>query len=185
MSWSTTQKANEQNLQILMNEILDQIIKHGGGAIAQLERKFNESQGDGRIHLQEELPQILNEIRVNLPPEKVNQLVQLLDLDHNGTIDFDEFIFNIAPPLNDLRYGYVNKVFDKLDRDRTGKIPKEELARVQDVDSRYNHICRLCDKRGDGVIDRQELIDYYRELSPTIDSDDKFITLLVNTWKIK
>lgn len=185
MSWSVTQKQNTQNLQNLMDEILEQIVQHGGGAIAQLERKFNENPGDGRIHLKEELPQILKEIRINLSPDKVDSLITLLDLDHNGTIDFDEFIFNIAPPLNDVRYGWVNRVFDKVDRDRSGKISKEELAKVQDVDSRYNHICRLCDKRGDGVIDRQELIDYYRELSPSIDSDEKFVSLLVNTWKIK
>lgn len=185
MSWNTTQKQDSHELDTLMNEILQQIIKHGGGAIADLERKFSANEGDGRIKLKEELPQILKEIRINLSPDKVDRLETLLDLDHNGTIDYDEFIYYIAPPLNEIRFQYVNRVFDKLDRDRTGKIPKEELARVQDVDSRYNHICRLCDKRGDGVIDRQELIDYYRELSPTIDSDDKFISLLVNTWKIK
>ena len=185
MSWNITQKTDNRELENLMDQIRDQIVKHGGGGIAQLERKFNSTEGDGRINLKQDLAGILKEIHVNLSPEQVGKLESLLDFDHNGAIDYDEFLFNIAPPLNGVRNEWVNRVFDKLDRDRTGAIPKEELARVQDVDSRYNHICRLCDKRGDGVIDRQDFIDYYRELSPTIDSDEKFVSLLRTTWKLK
>ncbi|KAK8875372.1 hypothetical protein M9Y10_005537 [Tritrichomonas musculus] len=185
MSWNITQKSDNRELEKLMNQIREQIVKHGGGGIAILEKKFTSSDSDGRINLKQDLSGILKEIHVNLSPEQVSKLETLLDFDHNGTIDYDEFIYNIAPPLNDIRAGWVNKIFDKLDRDRTGRIPKEELARVQDVDARYNYICRLCDKRGDGVIDRQELIDFYREISPDIDSDDKFISLLLNTWKVK
>ena len=186
MSWKITQKKNDEELQKIMNEVREQIVKHGGGGISSISRKFRivDNNSDARIDLKNELPQMLKEIKVNLPAEQVTKLTQLLDRDRNGYIDYEEFLYHVAPPMSPTRIEWVNKVFDKLDKNRNGVVSKEDLAKAQNADARYNNLCRLCDKRGDGVIDRDELIDYYREISPSIDTDEYFITMLTNAWKL-
>ncbi|OHT13879.1 Calcyphosin-like protein [Tritrichomonas foetus] len=186
MSWMITQQRNDEELDALMGQIREQIVKHGGGGIASLGRKFRiaDDNRDYRIDLKEELPKVLRELKINISAENLKKVQTLLDRDRNGSIDYEEFLYHLAPPMNALRVEWVNKVFDKLDKDRSGKIKKDDLAKAQNADARYNNLCRLCDKRGDGVIDREELIDYYREISPSIDSDEYFVTMLTNAWKL-
>lgn len=182
--WRMKQEEEEAERNNMMESIRQQIVKRGGGSIAALERRFYnaDTNNDQKISLKDELPKLLSDLKINFNAQQVERLGQLLDLDHDGTIDFDEFLYYIAPPLNPLRTEYVNRIFDKLDKSRSGKISKEELAKAQNSDARYNPLCKLCDKRGDGVIDRQELIDFYREISPSIESDGEFITMLQNSW---
>lgn len=176
----------DRELDSIMNEIREQIVKHGGGGIRALGRKFRiaDDNGDKKIDLREELPKLIKELKVNLSAQQIARVSKLLDRDGSGTIDFEEFVFHLAPPMNETRIAWVNKVFDKLDKDKSGKVTKEDLARAQNCDSRYNNLCRLCDKNSDHIVDREELIDYYREISPSIDTDEYFITMLTNAWKL-
>lgn len=185
LSLSMTKKQKGEQLDALMAKIREQIVKHGGGALAGLTRKFriSDDNGDKKIDLENELPKMIAEIKVSITSDEMNQLKELLDFDRNGSIDFEEFLYHLAPPMSATRIEWVNKVFDKLDIDHSGLISKQDLAHALNCDSRYNHICRLCDKNGNGNIDRQELIDYYREISPSIDSDEYFIAMLQSAWK--
>lgn len=178
--------ASETELNTIMNEIREQIVKHGGGGIRALGRKFRiaDDDGNGKIGLKDELPKMLTEIKVTLTPEQLTKVQKLLDRDGSGYIDYEEFVYHIAPPMSATRIQWVNKVFDKLDTDKSGHVTKADLARAQNCDARYNNLCKLCDKNGDGTIDREELIDYYREISPSIDTDEYFIQMLTAAWKL-
>ena len=178
--------AQDAELDKIMTEIREQIVKHGGGGIHALGRKFRiaDDNGNGQLDLKEELPKMIREIKVTLTPEQMTKVQKLLDRDGSGTIDYEEFLYHLAPPMNATRIQWVNKVFDKLDKDKSGRITKSDIAKAQNCDARYNNLCRLCDKNGDGCIDREELIDYYREISPSIDTDEYFIQMLTAAWKL-
>ena len=186
LSTSLSNKQKKEELATIMNNIREQIVKHGGGGIRALSRKFKiaDDNQDKKIDLKEEFPKMIQELKVNLTQEEIQRVSELLDMDRNGTIDFEEFLFHLAPPMSAVRIEWVNKVFDKLDVDKSGVINKRDLARAQNCDARYNNLCRLADKNGDATIDREELIDYYREISPSINSDEYFITMLQSAWKM-
>lgn len=183
---SRIREHDDEELAAIMTEIREQIVKHGGGGIRALARKFKiaDDNGDKRLCLKEELPKMVKELKVTLDAPKMKKVIQLLDRDGSGCIDYEEFLYHLAPPMTQTRIDWVNKVFDKLDRDGSGHICKADLAKAQGCDSRYNNLCRLADHNGDGCIERDELIDYYREISPSIDTDEYFITMLTNAWKL-
>jgi Ca2+-binding EF-hand superfamily protein len=169
-----------------MAVVREQIILNGGGGIQKLRRTFlkADSSGDQKLDLQNELPRLLADIRVAISPEEQQDLFRLLDRDGNGTLDFEEFLYCLAPPLNDTRAQWVNKVFDKLDKDKDGKLTRADFARAGTTDPRYNNLSRICDKSGTGAVDREEFVNYYREISPSIRRDDAFVEVLTSAWKL-
>jgi Ca2+-binding EF-hand superfamily protein len=178
--------SGDPDLDVVMAVVREQIILNGGGGIQKLRRIFlgADTSGDQKLDLQTELPKLLADIRVTLSPAEQQELGRLLDRDGNGTLDFDEFLFCLAPPLNETRSQWVNKVFDKLDKDKDGKLTRADFARTGTTDPRYNNLARICDKNGTGSVDRDEFVNYYREISPSIRRDDAFIELLVSAWKL-
>lgn len=174
------------DLDAIMNKIREQIVSHGGGGISGLSRKFKiaDDNGDKKIDLKEEFPKMIKELNVTLTADEMTKVTQLLDRDKNGTINLEEFLYHFAPPMNETRIEWVNKVFDKLDSDKSGRISKKDLTSMKNSDAVFKNLCNICDKNGSGYIDREELIDYYREISPSIDNDEYFITMLKNAWKL-
>ena len=179
-------QSSTSELDAIMNEIREQIVKHGGGGIRALGRKFRIADDDGnrQLDLQNELPKMIKEIKVTLTSEQMTKVQKLLDRDGSGSIDYEEFLYHLAPPMTPTRIEWVNKVFDKLDKDGSGVVTRADLAKAQNCDARYNNLCRLADRNADGTIDREELIDYYREISPSIDTDEYFILMIKNAWKL-
>jgi Ca2+-binding EF-hand superfamily protein len=178
--------SGDPELDEIMGILREQILLHGGGGIQALRKKYlrpGES-GDRRIDLAQELPNLLADIKILLSPEDQVELARLLDRDGNGSLEFDEFLFCLAPHLNPVRTQWVNKVFDKLDKDKDGLLTRADFARAATTDPRYNDLCRICDRNGSGSVDNEEFINYYRELSPGIDRDDDFIAVLLSAWKL-
>ena len=102
-------------------------------------------------------------------PSNTKDIMNHVDTDHNNAINYNEFI---AATLNEktLKNAFsINKAFDFFDRDKNGKIEKEELQLVlqnSGIDrvetNMIKEILLECDINGDGVIDRDE---FYRWMS--------------------
>lgn len=102
----------------------------------------------------------MNSLGHNATPTEIEDLINDIDLDRNGTLDLDEFIkmmTTVAKPSTfeeEMRSAF--KVFDK---DGSGTISKEEMAQVvsmfgdsltsEDLDTMLKEV----DKNGDGTID--------------------------------
>jgi Ca2+-binding EF-hand superfamily protein len=48
----------------------------------------------------------------------------------------------------------------------------------------FANLLKSYDSDGDGQITRDEFIDYYREISPSIDNDECFALMIKNAWKL-
>ena len=48
----------------------------------------------------------------------------------------------------------------------------------------FTNLLRSYDDDGDGKITRDEFIDYYREISPSIDEDEYFAEMMKSAWKL-
>ena len=118
------------------------------------------------------------------------------DVDHSGSIEYDEFLRAIRGPMNEVRQATVMKAFKKLDKDGNGWID------INDVRGVYNgkkHPDVLSGKKTedeilkeflstfemahnmrnntapDYVVTKEEFIEYYNTVSMSVDDDMYFL----------
>jgi len=187
------------DLNALMARIRTRIVQRGAVGIKGLGRLFRiaDDNADRAIDLQNELPKLMGDIGVILNKTELNELIRLLDRNGDGTISYDEFLYQMAPPINEERIRWINKAFDKLDVDGSGTVSIEDLQAVHNPKTSelvrmgkttakaiFANLLRSFDEDGDGIITRDEFIDYYREISPSIDNDEYFGLMMKNAWKL-
>jgi Ca2+-binding EF-hand superfamily protein len=187
------------DLSALMSRIRQRIVERGAVGIKGIGRLFRiaDDNRDQSIDLDNELPKLMGDIGVILNKTELNELIRLLDRDGNGRISYDEFLYQMAPPLSEERIRWINKAFDKLDVDGSGKVSIADVEAVHNPKSSelirlgkttasaiFANLLRSYDEDGDGLITRDEFIDYYREISPSIDTDEYFALMIKNAWKL-
>ena len=140
----------------------------------------------------------LQDIGCNISKAECECLMNLLDTDKSGTINFDEFLIGVRGRLNDKRQAMVDKAFLKFDNDGNGCIEAADLKGVYSANMHpkvisgemtedevfLQFLANFGDKNGDGKIDRKEWCDYYSAVSSSVDNDDHFVQLMKAAWKI-
>ncbi|VDI03919.1 calcyphosin-like protein isoform X1 [Mytilus galloprovincialis] len=122
-------------------------------------------------------------------------LFQCFDKDDNDTIDFDEFFRRLRPPLKKSRESTVNNAFDQVDVNKDGVIQMDDLKVFYTANAK-NHPKYLSGEwtldqtlrsfldsidspdDPDGVVTREEFLDYYAGVSATIDDDSYFVMMM-------
>ena len=186
-------------LNALMARIRQRIVERGAIGIKGIGRLFRiaDDNNDKAIDLHNELPKLMSDIGVILNKTELNELIRLLDRNGDGTISYDEFLYQMAPPLSEERIKWINKAFDKLDVDGSGKVSIEDLQAIHNpktselvrmgkttANQIFANLLRSYDDDGDGLITRDEFIDYYREISPSFDDDEYFAEMMKSAWKL-
>lgn len=192
-------KRNYIDVDSLMARIRQRIVERGAVGIKGIGRLFKiaDDSGDWKIDVHNELPKLMTDIGIILNKTELQELSRHLDINGDGVIDYEEFLIRMAPPMSEERIKWCNKAFDKLDVDGSGVVTirdiemvhnpdKSELVRMGKTTAQaiFANLCRSYDEDGDGNITREEFIDYYRHISPSIDSDEYFATMMTNTWKL-
>lgn len=59
--------------------------------------------------------------------------MQIFDKDKNGTVNYDEFLVAIRPPLNESRLKVINMAFEKMDKNGDGVVTVEDLKMTYNV----------------------------------------------------
>ena len=195
----TPPKRQYIELDALMNRIRQRIVERGVVGIKGLGNLFKiaDDNTDKVIHLHSELPRLMSDVGIILNKTEMNELERLLDRNGDGTISYDEFLYQMAPPLSDERIKWINKAFDKLDVEGTGLVDIADLEAIHNpktselvkmgkttANAIFANLLRSYDDDGDGKISRDEFIDYYREISPSIESDEYFAMMMKNAWKL-
>ena len=106
----------------------------------------------------------------NIRPEDWDQVVDMMDTNKNGAIDYTEFI---AACMQSSVYAsdetYLKNAFEFFDKDRNGSITIEELRQtlrddqVLLSDAKIEALIKEVDFNKDGVIDYHEFINMMRE----------------------
>lgn len=186
-------------LNSLLERIRTRIVERGAVGVKGIGRLFRvaDDNADKLIDLHTELPKLMNDIGVILNKTELTELERLLDRNGDGNISYDEFLYQMAPPLSEERIKWINKAFDKLDVDGSGVVniadieavhnPKtSELVRMGKTTANqiFANMMASYDHDADGTITRDEFIDYYREISPSIDTDEYFAEMMKSAWKL-
>jgi len=118
---------------------------------------------DGQISY-EELRQGLIQLKSNrITEQDIYFLFQALDVDRNGKIDYTEFIAATLQRANYLRNDRLLEAFLNFDKDKSGKITKEELLEAlkanKTQEKEIEKYIKAVDKNKDGKIDYNEFLD--------------------------
>ena len=126
-------------------------------------------------------------------------LFEFYDGDNCGMIDYELFIRSIRDPLTGLRLSLVNSAFDQLDIKGSGMLDAAEMASSYDA-TRHPDVIRgstssqqalssfleTFDVGGvrHGKVTRQEFINYYSNISESVENDDYFELMIRNVWHV-
>jgi len=123
-----------------------------------------------------------------------------IDYDHAGTIDLDEFIFAMRPPMPTCRKTIIKSAFQKLDRDHSGEVTADDLRGVysvkkhpKDISGEWTEDQCLNEwlssfhgpgKNVNGIVTYEDFENYYAGVSASIDSDAYFDLMMRHAWKL-
>lgn len=136
--------------------------------------------GDGRLTKDELLKGLSNVMTPNEAMAEVNRMMQIIDVDGNGFIEYEEFLRATMNRNKLLTDENLRVVFDKIDKDKSGKISPDELKGVFGKESNisnevWNQIVNEIDDNGDGEISYEEFKEMMMKLLDVVTRDGKNI----------
>jgi Ca2+-binding EF-hand superfamily protein len=152
-----------------------------------------------------EFKKAMKDFRVDLTDSEVTLVFQAFDRDGSGEIDYDEFVRGVRGPMNKFRVDIVRAAFKKIDRDGSGVL---ELNDIQGVYNASKHPDVKSGKKTedeilgefletfeahhalsnpgsrDQSVTFEEFVEYYTNVSASIDNDQYFELMMINAWKL-
>lgn len=212
-NYATSSNPNQQNLKvgkggsIHMMKFREAVARRGVRGIMSLRRSFMiaDDNNDKTIDFQE-FTKLIHDYRIPVEEKDVKTLFQEFDSDRSGSISYDEFLRGVIGEMNDFRMDLSKKAFKIMDTDNSGQID------INDLRGRYNakhhpevkqgkktedevlaefldtfeyHFNLLNDNKSkDRTITLEEWIEYYNNISMSIDDDRYFALMMNNAWNL-
>ncbi|PHJ15282.1 calcium-dependent protein kinase cdpk3 [Cystoisospora suis] len=99
---------------------------------------------------------------------EVDQILQSVDFDQNGYIEYSEFVTVCMDKQLLLSRERLLAAFQQFDTDGSGKITNEELAKLFGVaevdDATWHQVLQECDKNNDGEVDFEEFVEMMQKI---------------------
>jgi Ca2+-binding EF-hand superfamily protein len=158
---------------------------------------MNSYDGVGKINKDEFLFG-LRDIGILFPKIDSEVLVQFFDKDIDGSVNFEEFLICIRGQPSEIRQEIINLAFSKFDKEKKGLVnirdlkgvfnasshPKVKSGEITEDQVFDQFIRNFNDPSGEGKIDRYEWNDYYSAVSQNLQSDEHFIHLVKDVWRM-
>jgi Ca2+-binding EF-hand superfamily protein len=190
----------------LMDVFRKKLAARGARGIMGIGRQFKIADDDGSKSLNvEEFQKCCHDFRIGITDDQAAKLFKVFDRDGSGSIDYDEFLRGVRGGMNKFRQDLCMLAFDIMDRDKSGVID------INDIRQRFNAkqhpdvksgkktedeiLCEFLDtfeahhadhagSHKDHRVDKYEFIEYYNNISMSIDRDDYFELMIRNAWHI-
>ena len=192
----------------MLNNFRQRLIARGARGIIGLSRQFRIMDDSGNQMLEfSEFVKALGDYRIDIPASQVRELFGLFDRDGSGSIDYDEFLRVIRGPMSESRLNLVGQAFDKIDKTGDGVLALEDIKGV--YNARNHPDVRMGKKTEDEVLEsflntfeshhsimkggvgldnrvsKEEFIEYYTNVSASIDDDRYFELMITNAWNFE
>ena len=190
-----------------MHRFREKVKQRGARGMIGLQRLFKIMDDDGSKSLNEyEFGKAIHDFRVEMPEEQIHALFDAFDFNDDGTVNYDEFLRSVRGEMNEFRRELVLRAFTRLDRDGSG------VADIEDVRGIYNaaqhpdvvqgkksedqilmefletfeaHHNLKTGSAKDATVTADEFIEYYNNISASIDDDMYFELMINNAWNVK
>lgn len=128
-----------------------------------------DSNSDGKLSKEELLAACALDKDFDLAEEEVLEIMEAVDIDSNGFIEYSEFITASLQKETLLSKNNLELTFRAFDTDQSGSISQEEIHSLLGPemlvsDSVWSHLLQEADLNNDGVIDLQEFKDLMLKL---------------------
>lgn len=184
----------------VIREFRSKVLERGGSAGMQsLARIFRLMDTDDNRRLSsEELQQALEHYGLSVSSDELSLLMKCLDKDKTGLLNVTEFLLAIRGDINKRRQQMIDMAYNVLDKNGNGIITIEDIQSAYNVnhdpdvlagrlpaDSALENFLGQFDTiEQDGQVTRKEFLEYYRNISASIDNDDYFELMIRNAWHI-
>ncbi|EGR32539.1 hypothetical protein IMG5_078650 [Ichthyophthirius multifiliis] len=195
------QKGGQQGQQYF-NTFRAKLLARGTRGIQCLGRLFRNIDDDNSKSLSlREFQKCCKDLRMGFNEQESATLFRLFDRDGSGEIDYNEFLISVVGEMNKFRKGLVMQAFNKLDKNKNGTIEVDDIIGVYNakqhpdvrngkkseeeilgefLDTFEQHHASLRDRQ----VSTDEFIEYYNNVSASIDDDKYFEVMIRNAWKI-
>ena len=196
----------DREIEPVMHLFRRKIETRGARGIIGLGRLFKILDDDrsGKLD-KDEFTKAIREYKLGLELNDIHELFKTIDVDHTGYIDYEEFLRSARGEMNSFRKALINKAFDRLDIDHSGIVDSNDIKELYNPSKHpavlanrktedqilqefletfeLHHNLRSGQQK-DYKITRDEFIEYYNNISCSIDSDEYFETMINNTWNL-
>jgi hypothetical protein len=150
-----------------------------------------------------EFKKACRDFRIGLEDKDAERLFRIFDRDGSGKIDYEEFLRGVRGEMNDFRKNIAKKAFTIMDKDKSGTLDLDDIKQTYnakmhpDVKSgkktEDNILCEFLDTfemhyslshegSRDSRISLDEWIEYYNNVSMSIDDDKYFEVMMNSAW---
>ena len=166
-----------------------------------MQRKFRAMDKDGSKSLSKmEFKNALSDLGLGISDVEFYGLFDYFDMDRSGTVDFEEFLQSLRDPLSTKRLKLIHMAFNTIDKDGNGVVDATEVAQSYDASKHPAVVSGAKSKEAvlrefldtfdvggevDGKVTRDEFVNYYTNISASIDNEDYFELMIRNAWHIE
>lgn len=183
----------------VLNKILETLKARGAHGIRGLGIVFRrmDNNGDKKMD-RNEFMWGLRENGHTLSPSEFERIFKYFDKNNDGKVSYDEFLRGIRGEMNQRRTDLVKMAYRKLDRDGSGIVDLRDIGQAYDVtmhpkfktgemsknDILVEFMAQWDTNVRDNKVTVDEFIDYYKDVSASIDEDDYFELVIRNAWHL-
>ena len=140
----------------------------------------------------------LKDFGFGVTDEQAKELIKRFDKNNDGQIHFDEFLRYLRGDINDFRKNLILQAYAKLDVNQDGLVKLDDVARLYDASQHpdvqsgkstpedvYREFMSQWDTQNpDGIVTPDEFVEYFKDVSASIDTDEYFHVMMQNAWKL-
>lgn len=196
----------DRPIDVVINKFRQRLIARGARGFIGLQRVFKIMDDDNSKNLDmAEFQKAMKDFRVDLKPVEIDLMFKEFDRDGSQRIDYDEFVRGIRGPMNALRQALAMKAFAIMDRDKSGVIELSDIKGVYNgkfhpdvksgkktedevlmefLETFETHHSIMTGNAKDSKVTKEEWIEYYNNVSASIDRDDYFELMMNSAWNL-
>ena len=207
--WAATDRSSsvQKTQQELLAALRDKLVARGARGILGLARQFKIMDDNESKTLEyDEFSKALRDFRVEIEEEAARRLFAYFDADRNGCIGYDEFMHRLKGELNEPRKALISQAFAKLDRNGNGVVEIDDIKSVYNatthpdvrigkktedevlcefLDTFESHHAMYNEDTRDHRVTIEEFMEYYSNISASIDDDRYFELMMKNSWNFE